>query len=91
MRREDIGLSLVLLGFLVIVVGALLAVVEHGETGGSVGGCVLIGPVPICFGYGEVGGFLMLASAAVMLVLMLCYVILYVLTRRYERGVENSL
>jgi uncharacterized membrane protein len=71
-----VGLVLVFAGFLIAVIGVVVAVVYTAFRGVSevgYGGCILVMFVPICFGAGTSGIalLLILVSAVVMLVTVL--------------------
>jgi len=63
-----LGLLVLLLGFALVLAGAL------GQGGASAGGVIFIGPIPIVFGFGPNGGYLALISVvigAVMIAMLL--------------------
>ncbi len=76
MQPEALPLKLLLLGFLVAFVGVVLMMAsvvlspEFHPAEASIGGIVLIGFIPIMFGYGPWAWLLVLVAAVVMLVLI---------------------
>jgi len=68
---ERLGLTLIVAGFVLVLVGALLVAVGavKGATSGSI--VIFIGPIPIVVGWG--GGWLplLLASLAILAVMLL--------------------
>jgi uncharacterized membrane protein len=87
---EGIGVSSRLLGFLLlgitfvfvgIAVLALASVVLGGS--GSVGGVILIGPIPIVFGSGPEAGLLI----AISIILTVVSVVLFLIMNRRTRRV----
>ncbi|ABL78900.1 TIGR00304 family membrane protein [Thermofilum pendens] len=77
-KLEELGFSLVALGFLLAVASILaLAAYSFIASPASVGfaGCVVIGFVPLCFGYGSSAG-LVLALLAVALTALVALAVL---------------
>ena len=71
--------SILVLGVFLVVVGCALVVLGSGmQSGSSVGGIILIGPLPIVFGEGPHGELLLLLSVATG-VLMVALLLLYAL------------
>jgi len=71
MKKYKAGLTLSMLGILIMIVGLVLLSLPE-NTRASFGGCILIGPIPICVGFGSnplILILLSLVSLAVILVL----------------------
>ncbi len=77
-------LSLLLLGITLVFAGITVLVIVSLVLGGSgsVGGVILIGPVPIIFGAGENAGLLILFGATVT---VLSLILFFVLNRRVQK------
>jgi uncharacterized membrane protein len=71
-----LGIALVFVGIAVLVVASLV----FGGSG-SVGGVILIGPIPIVFGAGPDAGWLI----AVSIILTIVSVVLFLIMNRRER------
>ncbi|HLN89774.1 MAG TPA: DUF131 domain-containing protein [Candidatus Binatia bacterium] len=91
-ENEGIGISSRLLGFLLLGItlvfaGIAVLVVASLVFGGSgsVGGVILIGPIPIVFGAGSEAGLLI----AVSIVLTVISIIFFVITNRRARRVSS--
>lgn len=81
MRMERAGALIFLLGVFLVLTGMILALLGTQQASVSVGGCILIGPIPVCFGYGAEPLLLIIASAVALLVMLLVmYVLLAGLT-----------
>jgi len=78
-------LTVVLAGFAIIIVGAVLVIVAMllNNSSGSVSGVIFIGPFPIVFGAGP-DAIWLIAISIVIAVLMI--VLPYVLRRRSLKG-----
>ena len=76
MSPEAFPLKLLLLGFSIAFIGVVLMMAsvvlspEFHPAEASIGGFVLIGFIPIMFGYGPWGWLLVLVGAVIMLVLI---------------------
>jgi len=71
------GMGMILLGFLLVFIGAMLSTLEGGgEVEG--GGVIMIGPVPIVFGTGRGATTAMILAA----ILMVLWIIGTLLSRR---------
>jgi uncharacterized membrane protein len=88
---ENTGISSKLLGFLLfgitlIFVGVAVLVVTSLILGGSgsVGGVILIGPIPIVFGAGPDAGWLITISATLTVVSIILFVVLTKRNRKYS-------
>ena len=86
-RNEDEGsnvssklLALLILGFTIVIIGIIIVAVGAalGDGSTSVGGVIFIGPFPIVFGAGPDAAWLIVIS----IVLAVVSVILFVLFRR---------
>lgn len=66
-----IGLALVFIGITVIVVAAVLL-----GGSGSVGGVILIGPIPIVFGAGPEAGWLIAVGAVITIISLVLFIVL---------------
>ena len=72
------------LGFLLVFAGIIVLVVATSLFGsGSVGGVILIGPVPIIFGSGPETFWLVLIGV---IVTVLCVVLFLVISRRWGKN-----
>jgi len=74
--RPNIGLALIIAGLLLIilaVVVSLFPILSNTGVAGnvSVGGCIVILFIPVCFGAGEHSDVLLLASALIGLAMVL--------------------
>ena len=88
---EGIGISGRLLGFLLlgialVFVGIAVLVVASVVLGGSgsVGGVILIGPIPIVFGAGPDAGWLIVVSVILTVVSVVLFLIMNRRQRRYS-------
>ena len=88
---EGIGLSGRLLGFLLlgiasVFIGILIIVVVSVFLGGSgsVGGIILIGPIPIVFGAGPDVGWLIVISIILTAISVISFLIMNKRQRRYN-------
>jgi len=80
-RMERAGMLIFLLGVVLVLTGIILTLLGSPRASVSVGGCILIGPIPVCFGYGAEPLLLIIASAVALLVMLLVmYVLLAGLT-----------
>ena len=91
-ENEGIGISSRLLGFLLLGItlvfaGIAVLVVASLVFGGSVsvGGVILIGPIPIVFGAGSEAGLLI----AVSIILTVISIIFFLITNRRARRVSS--
>lgn len=66
MNYMTIGIALIILGFLVLMIGALLNAGE-GEVKG--GGVILIGPIPIGFGTDRTSMIIILILAVILMLI----------------------
>ena len=89
---EGIGISSGLLGFLLlgialVFVGVAVLVVASVVLGGSgsVGGVILIGPIPIVFGAGPDAGWLIAVSIVLTVVSIILFLLMNSQTRRFSR------
>ncbi len=89
---EDVGLSsrplgFLLLGITLVFVGIAVLVVASLILGGSgsVGGVILIGPIPIVFGAGPNAGWLIIISAILTVVSVVLFL---VLNRRNRKSIS---
>lgn len=74
-RALELGFATVLLGVLLVVAGALLAAMQAAPHL-TVGGCVFVGPLPICFGYGEEPLLVVLVSVVIGVVMLAALLVL---------------
>ncbi len=87
---EGIGVSGRLLGFLLlgitlVFVGiAVLVVASLALGSGSVGGVILIGPIPIVFGAGSDAGLLIAVSIILTVISMIFFLIMNRRARRFS-------
>ncbi len=72
-----LGLALVFIGIAIIVVATLFL-----GGSGSVGGIILIGPIPIVFGAGPEAGWLIAVGAAITII----SIVLFIVLNRRTRG-----
>ncbi len=70
------GTGLVVIGFLLIFIGALISSLGGGEVEG--GGVIMIGPIPIVFGSGRAATLAMILAV----ILMVLWILGFLLTRR---------
>ena len=75
-----LGITLVFVGIAVII---LASIVLGGS--GSVGGIILIGPIPIVFGAGPEAGWLI----AISIILSVISIVLFLIMNRRVRRIEN--
>ena len=75
-----LGITLVFLGILVIVVTALAL-----GGSGSVGGVILIGPIPIVFGAGSEAGWLIAVGVALTIISIVLFLVLNRRARRLSQ------
>jgi uncharacterized membrane protein len=81
-------LGLVLLGITLIFVGLVVIIVASvvlGGGSGSVGGIILIGPIPIVFGAGPEAGWLI----AVSIIISVISIVSFLIMNRRVRRIEN--
>ena len=72
MNYITIGVALIILGFVVLIIGALLNIWEgKGEVKG--GGVILIGPIPIAFGTDRASMVVVLILAIILM--LVAYVV----------------
>jgi len=70
-QLERLGFALILAGFALAFAAALVAALSVAQGGtASVGGCVFILFVPICFGVGPLAPYLLVAALALALALV---------------------
>lgn len=74
----EIGLTLVIFGFILAIVGVFIIVVRgrHGLSETRGGGVLLIGPIPIVFGSDRGSTKALLVLAIVLMALMLTFILL---------------
>lgn len=78
-------LTFLLLGLALIFIGvAVIAVASVALGGGSVGGVIFIGPIPIVFGAGPDAGWLILISVIISVISIVLFVILNRRARKFE-------
>jgi len=75
-----IGFFIILVGIIIMIVAALL----FGEGTGSIGGFILIGPIPIVFGAGPEATWLALFA---IILGILCTVLFFILRRKSSKHV----
>jgi len=85
--KPSIGLALIIAGLLLIILAVvfpLFSILSNtGATGSvSVGGCIVILFIPVCFGAGEHGDILLLASALIGLAMILALLWITIWGRR---------
>jgi len=85
--RPSIGLALIIAGLLLIILAVVFSLfsilTDTGVTGNvSVGGCIVILFIPVCFGTGEHGDILLLASALIGLAMVLALLWITIRGRR---------
>ncbi len=70
----SIGIAIILIGFVILALGTVLSALE-GKTKGSVGGVIMIGPIPIIFGSDQkaVNLTIVLAIVLILLTFLLFY------------------
>lgn len=81
MKAHRLGVIFLTMGMLLILAG-MLALILQGAENLSIGGCILIGPVPICFGYGQNPLLMLVATISVLLIIL---VIAYLSLRDLQR------
>lgn len=67
-----VGFVLIFVGFLVVMVSSLLS----SSGSGSVGGVILIGPIPIVFGSGPDAGWLILIGITIAILSLASFLLL---------------
>ncbi len=78
-----IGVALIFVGFFVAALGSFIAA---GNTTTSIGGFILIGPIPIVFGSGPNSGVLAEVGLAITLVMVVIYLLSFFLWRSGRRS-----
>lgn len=78
-----IGITLIILGFVIIFIGGILSIPSEGTTSGSF--VVLIGPIPIIGSFGPQGTTLASLSIILMLVIIVIMVIYEIIIYRHIR------
>ena len=73
-----VGIALVFIGIAIIVASVVL----NGT--GSIGGVILIGPIPIVFGAGPQAGWLIVIGVALTIISLVLFLILNRRTRRFS-------
>jgi uncharacterized membrane protein len=90
---EDVGISVssrllgfLLLGIALVFVGIAVLVVASLVLGGSgsVGGVILIGPIPIVFGAGPDAGWLIVVSIILTIVSLVLFLVLNRRSRKFS-------
>ena len=77
MERDlaTLGFIIVFIGILIIIIASILMVFSQPiqDSGGrvNVGGCIIIGFIPICFGYGEPWVMVLAIILTIILVIIL--------------------
>jgi len=77
MERDltTIGFIIVFIGIMVIIIASILMVFSQPmqDSGGrvNVGGCIIIGFIPICFGYGDPWVMVLAITLTIVLVIIL--------------------
>ncbi|MCW4023821.1 MAG: DUF131 domain-containing protein [Candidatus Bathyarchaeota archaeon] len=66
------GLILIFVGFAVVIISSLLS----SAGSGSVGGVILIGPIPIVFGSGPDAGWLVLIGVVITILSLVSFLLL---------------
>lgn len=66
------GLVLIFVGFAVVIISSLLS----SGSSGSVGGVILIGPIPIVFGSGPDAGWLVLIGVVITILSLASFLLL---------------
>lgn len=97
MERHDgwlalwkVGLALVLVGFALAVVAALLPLLATPSALTGVGGCIVLLFVPICFGVGNLALPLLIAAAVLsILLLVVAFLVWRTLTREAQRVAQG--
>ncbi|MEM1849259.1 MAG: hypothetical protein QXH70_09030 [Thermofilaceae archaeon] len=80
-----VGLALVLAGFALVVIAALLLLAAPGALVG-VGGCILVLFVPVCFGVGSQALPLLIVAIALSIVLLaVAFIVWRVLAREVHQ------
>jgi uncharacterized membrane protein len=85
----SLGMLIIFAGFLVVIIGAILG--AGGPS--SVGGFILIGPIPIVFGSGPNSSMLASAALAISAVVVAIYLVSFFIWgrgRRREAEVESE-
>ena len=77
-RLTLVGISIVFLGFFVVLAGALTSSGGSGSTGGF----ILIGPIPIVFGSGPNSGMLALLGVVLTFAVVVVYLVALLRMRR---------
>jgi uncharacterized membrane protein len=90
-RLVWVGVAIILVGFVVVVVGAFLG--PGGSS--SSGGFILIGPIPIVFGSGPNSGILASVAVAISAVMVVVYLVSFFVwgsgrRREAEAGTESE-
>ncbi len=70
------GILLVVIGIVLIFLGALISALQGGEGKAEVGGVVVIGPFPIIFGSSGRAAIIAAVLAVVIIVLMIIFYVL---------------
>ncbi len=76
-----LGITLVFVGIAVIIIASIVL----GDGSGSVGGIILIGPIPIVFGAGPEAVWLIVISV----ILSVISIVLFLIMNRRVRRIEN--
>lgn len=71
-----IGILLLIIGVVLIFLGALISALQGGEGEAEVGGVVVIGPFPIIFGSSGRAAIIAAVLAVVIIVLMIVFYVL---------------
>ena len=73
------------IGFLLIVLGVATVLVGSSSSSLTVGGVILIGPLPIVFGTGPGSGLIMVVSLIAAILMVLVVYISIIVSRRARR------
>jgi uncharacterized membrane protein len=77
-----IGLLLIIIGFLIVFVAAILLVFESfsaSSSSGDVSGCIILFFIPICFGAGSKGFIVPLMITALVITIIILFIILFII------------
>lgn len=75
-----LGISLIIIGFLLVILAVLLAGTKSGSTRTSAGGIILIGPFPIVFGSKDLVKIMLALAIAMIAVLIIVNIVLFTMT-----------
>ena len=86
MYSAKIAVSLITIGFLLILAGFIFLIFEmfiHGDLSSSGSVIIFIGPIPLVFAWGELG--FQLVIVALILITMILMIIILFRDKRYRR------